>query len=79
VELIAFWHFVLRIRFAAHDGEARKPWRQEVDRGLVIPTGYSFNLDGTAIYLYHGRGVHCPGDETPADLSHQLTLLACCC
>ena len=34
--------------------------------GLVIPAGYSFNLDGTAIYLTHRRRVHRPGDQYPA-------------
>ena len=29
--------------------------------GVVLPTGYSFNLDGTCIYLTLGRAVHHAG------------------
>ena len=31
--------------------------------GLVIPTGYSFNLDGTCLYLADRRGVPGAGDQ----------------
>ncbi len=31
--------------------------------GLVIPTGYSFNLDGTSIYLDDGGDLHRPGHQ----------------
>lgn len=44
--------------------------------GLVIPTGYSFNLDGTAIYLTMAAVFIAQATNTPLDLSHQLTLLA---
>ena len=43
--------------------------------GLVIPTGYSFNLDGTAIYLTMAAVFIAQATNTPLDLSHQLTLL----
>lgn len=33
--------------------------------GLVIPTGYSFNLDGTSILPDDGGGVYRPGDQQP--------------
>ncbi len=44
--------------------------------GLVIPTGYSFNLDGTAIYLTMAAVFIAQATNTPLDLGHQLTLLA---
>ncbi|NJD30588.1 MAG: dicarboxylate/amino acid:cation symporter [Gammaproteobacteria bacterium] len=44
--------------------------------GLVIPTGYSFNLDGTAIYLTMAAVFIAQATNTPLDLVHQLTLLA---
>ena len=44
--------------------------------GLVIPTGYSFNLDGTAIYLTMAAVFIAQATNTPLDLWHQLTLLA---
>ncbi len=44
--------------------------------GLVIPTGYSFNLDGTAIYLTMAAVFIAQATNTPLDLRHQITLLA---
>ena len=44
--------------------------------GLVIPAGYSFNLDGTAIYLTIAAVFIAQATNTPLDLRHQLTLLA---
>lgn len=43
--------------------------------GLVVPTGYSFNLDGTSIYLTMGAVFLAQATDTPLDLSHQITLL----
>ena len=44
--------------------------------GIVVPTGYSFNLDGTAIYLTYGVAVHRRRDGEPAGMSgEQLGLL----
>ena len=43
--------------------------------GLVIPTGYSFNLDGTSIYLTMAAVFIAQATNTPLDLSHQFTLL----
>ncbi|HEY4211482.1 MAG TPA: dicarboxylate/amino acid:cation symporter [Steroidobacteraceae bacterium] len=43
--------------------------------GLVIPTGYSFNLDGTCIYLTLAAIYIAQATNTPLDLWHQLTLL----
>ena len=44
--------------------------------GLVVPTGYSFNLDGTAIYLTMAAVFIAQATNTPMDLTQQLTLLA---
>ncbi len=44
--------------------------------GMVIPTGYSFNLDGTAIYLTMGALFITQATNTPMDLMAQLSLLA---
>jgi aerobic C4-dicarboxylate transport protein len=44
--------------------------------GLIIPTGYSFNLDGTSIYLTLAAVFVAQATNTPLDLSHQLVLLA---
>lgn len=43
--------------------------------GLVVPTGYSFNLDGTSIYLTMAAVFLAQATNTPMDLSHQITLL----
>jgi aerobic C4-dicarboxylate transport protein len=43
--------------------------------GLVVPTGYSFNLDGTSIYLTMAAVFLAQATNTPLDLSHQVTLL----
>ena len=44
--------------------------------GLVIPTGYSFNLDGTSIYLTMAAVFIAQATNTPMSLGGQLTLLA---
>ena len=43
--------------------------------GLVIPTGYSFNLDGTSIYLTMAAVFIAQATNTQLDLMHQITLL----
>jgi aerobic C4-dicarboxylate transport protein len=43
--------------------------------GLVVPTGYSFNLDGTSIYLTMAAVFLAQATGTHLDLSHQITLL----
>lgn len=43
--------------------------------GLVIPAGYSFNLDGTAIYLTMAAIFIAQATNTPLDLLSQLSLL----
>ena len=44
--------------------------------GLVIPAGYSFNLDGTSIYLTMATLFIAQATNTPMNLLQQLTLLA---
>ena len=44
--------------------------------GLVIPTGYSFNLDGTNIYMVMGAVFLAQATNTTMDLWSQLGLLA---
>jgi aerobic C4-dicarboxylate transport protein len=43
--------------------------------GLVVPTGYSFNLDGTSIYLTMAAVFIAQATNTPMDLGQQITLL----
>ena len=44
--------------------------------GLVIPAGYSFNLDGTSIYLTMAALFIAQATNTPMNLFQQLALLA---
>ncbi|SFI34371.1 aerobic C4-dicarboxylate transport protein [Collimonas sp. OK307] len=44
--------------------------------GLIIPTGYSFNLDGTCLYLATVTVFLAQATNTPLDLYQQLVLLA---
>jgi aerobic C4-dicarboxylate transport protein len=43
--------------------------------GLVIPTGYSFNLDGTCLYLATASVFLAQATNTHFDVSHQIGLL----
>ncbi len=43
--------------------------------GLVVPTGYSFNLDGTSIYLTMASLFIAQATNTPFTWTHQVTLL----
>jgi aerobic C4-dicarboxylate transport protein len=43
--------------------------------GLVIPTGYSFNLDGTCLYLATASVFLAQATNTHFDLSHQIGLM----
>ena len=46
--------------------------------GLVVPTGYSFNLDGTSIYLTLAADVRGAGDEhSRSTLGQQVGMLGC--
>jgi aerobic C4-dicarboxylate transport protein len=43
--------------------------------GLVVPTGYSFNLDGTSIYLTMAAVFLAQATNTQLTLYHQITML----
>ena len=43
--------------------------------GLVVPTGYSFNLDGTCLYLATATVFLAQATNTPLDIGQQITLL----
>jgi aerobic C4-dicarboxylate transport protein len=43
--------------------------------GLVVPTGYSFNLDGTCLYLATAAVFLAQATNTPLDIWHQIGLL----
>ena len=43
--------------------------------GFVVPTGYSFNLDGTNIYMTMAAIFLAQATDTPLTLGHQITLL----
>ncbi|WDM26850.1 cation:dicarboxylase symporter family transporter [Paenibacillus mucilaginosus] len=47
--------------------------------GLVLPTGYSFNLDGTSIYLSMAALFIAQAYGVDLSLMEQLTLLGCSC
>jgi aerobic C4-dicarboxylate transport protein len=85
------WRFISYIReeifivFGTSSSESVLPRIMEklealgVDRsivGVVIPAGYSFNLDGTAIYLAIATVFIAQATNTPLDLRRQLMLLA---
>ena len=44
--------------------------------GITVPTGYSFNLDGTAIYLTKATLFIAETLDMPLDISEQIGLLA---
>lgn len=46
--------------------------------GMVLPAGYTFNADGTSIYLTMGAMFIAQATNTPLTLGEQLTLLAVC-
>jgi aerobic C4-dicarboxylate transport protein len=43
--------------------------------GLVVPTGYSFNLDGTCLYLATATVFLAQATNTPLDIGEQISLL----
>jgi aerobic C4-dicarboxylate transport protein len=43
--------------------------------GLIIPTGYSFNLDGTCLYLASVTVFLAQATNTPLDITQQIVLL----
>jgi len=84
------WRFIKYVReeifivFGTSSSESALPRLMEklealgVDRsivGIVVPAGYSFNLDGTAIYLVMATVFIAQATGTPLGLTRQLTLL----
>ena len=47
--------------------------------GLVVPTGYSFNLDGTSIYMTMAALFVAQASGVHLSFGEQLSLLASCC
>jgi aerobic C4-dicarboxylate transport protein len=56
-------------------GKMEKAGCSEPVTGLVIPAGYSFNLDGTSIYLTMAAVFLAQATDTPMGISAQLSLL----
>lgn len=90
---IPFWKFLnyikdeILITFATASTEAVLPRMMvKLERlgcpkpvvGLVLPAGYTFNADGTAIYLTMGAMFIAQATNTPLTLGEQLTVLAVC-
>jgi len=73
--LIVLRHQLLRDGAAAHDPEDGAPGRSRSVVGLVIPVGYSFNLDGTNIYMTLATLFLAQATNTPLTLGQELTLL----
>jgi aerobic C4-dicarboxylate transport protein len=88
---VSIWRFVryigeeIFVVFGTSSSEAVLPRLMEkleaigVDRsivGVVVPAGYSFNLDGTAIYLAIATVFIAQATGTPLGLPRQLMLLA---
>jgi aerobic C4-dicarboxylate transport protein len=84
------WRFIKYVReeifivFGTSSSESALPRLMEklealgVDRsivGIVVPAGYSFNLDGTAIYLVMATVFIAQATGTPLGLMRELTLL----
>ena len=83
--LIVYFKEELFVAFGTSSSEAAMPQvmakleRLGVSRsivGLVIPAGYSFNLDGSAIYQTIAVGFIAQATNTPFPLGDQLVLLA---
>jgi aerobic C4-dicarboxylate transport protein len=57
-------------------GKMRDVGCEESVVGLVVPTGYSFNLDGTCLYLASAAVFLAQATNTPLALTQQLGLMA---
>ena len=62
-------------RAAAPHRQDGAPGRRPPVVGIVVPTGYSFNLDGTAIYLTMASLFIAEATGTPLSLGEQISLL----
>ncbi len=56
-------------------GKMEKAGCSEPVTGLVVPAGYSFNLDGTSIYLTMAAVFLAQATDTPMGFTEQLSLL----
>lgn len=56
-------------------GKMEKAGCSEPVTGLVVPAGYSFNLDGTSIYLTMAAVFLAQATDTPMGITEQLSLL----
>jgi aerobic C4-dicarboxylate transport protein len=83
--LIAYFKEELFVAFGTSSSEAAMPQvmakleRLGVERsivGLVIPAGYSFNMDGSAIYQAMAVVFIAQATNTPLTITDQLVLLA---
>jgi aerobic C4-dicarboxylate transport protein len=84
LKFLAYIREELLIVFGASSSEAALPLiMAKLERlgagkgtvGLVIPTGYSFNLDGTNIYMTLATLFLAQATNTPLSLGQELTLL----
>ena len=69
-------HELVGSRVAAADGKAREAGCSRSVVGLVVPTGYSFNLDGTNIYMTMAVLFIAQATNIELTWMQQLTLLA---
>src|SRR5437764_2788153 len=84
LKIIRYFKDELLIAFTATSGEAMIPrsivklrrmgWSEETV-GLVLPTGFSFNTDGTAIYMTMAVLFIAQALDIPLSLGQQLTML----
>jgi aerobic C4-dicarboxylate transport protein len=82
--LIRFFKDELLLAFVATSGEAMLPRSiarlerlgcSEETVGLVLPSGFSFNTDGTAIYMSIAVLFIAQATDTPLTIGQQLTML----
>ena len=70
------WHLDRRTSTARVDAQDGVRRRSKPTVGLVVPTGYSFNLDGAAIYLSLAALYIAQATNTNLTIGQQLGLLA---
>ena len=68
-------HLVVGVRAAAADRQDGAPRRVRPVVGITVPTGYSFNLDGTAIYLTMASLFIADALGKPLSIGEQISLL----
>ena len=68
-------HILIRECFACAHAKIKRLGCSDSVVGLVVPTGYSFNLDGTCIYLTMAAVFITQAIDMPLSLPQQITLL----